>query len=632
MKHLFYFLFLFLSCKGWSQVIQPNGISCSHESGVYTEDFVVSLGTSNTNAVIRYTLNSETPSAKSQAYDSGIQISQQLTKNYKSHTIPTTPLDGKWEDFEWKQASQVNKAVIVRFALFDGEARLSPVYTKTYFWDAQLDYSFPVVSVVTDSHNLFAYDTGIYVPGKTYDQSSDVWNPFGNYRNRGEEWEREVHFSFFDTQQNLVVETDAGMRMKGVGSTSFPQKSFTVYFRKEYGQNKIYYPFFGTNSVLPYKRLIFRNGGNDFLHTHFRDAYMQGLLSDMDLETQKSKPSVVFINGEYWGIHNIREKHDKHYFEARFGIEEDNLNILSHCGIIDEGSNSDYNALVQYIETHDVEDSLVYAAVSKEIDVLNFMDYHIAELYFANYDWPCNNVKMWKTNDLDAKWRYLVYDLDYSFGESEHSLHNTASLEHSLSEGEIWPHCTCANLVFRNLLKNETFKKQFISRFLYHLTHTFAVSKMQEALDDYESVYEKEMQEHIYRWGYPNSMDAWKYEIERMRVFAQYRSCYVVRNLEDYFGVNLQYTCDELPERKDQKNRLKIYPNPVENGKIKVEYEGYFAGSKYTLQNDLGQVVQTGTLLTYPVHIEMSSLVQGVYVLSIHSEERIHTGKLVVLN
>jgi hypothetical protein len=174
-------------------------------------------------------------------------------------------------------------------------------------------YNFPVFSLVTDSLNLFQYDTGIYIPGVKFEEIGWQWYPYGNYRERGRDWERISHISFFEENRNLIFETNSGIRVRGSGSACNPQKSLGIYFRNEYGVNKIDYQIFEDSNVQFFKRLILRSSGNDMLKTHFRDAVLTELLKPLDLELQNFRPAILFINGEYWGIHGIREKLDEYY-------------------------------------------------------------------------------------------------------------------------------------------------------------------------------------------------------------------------------------------------------------------------------------------------------------------------------
>ncbi len=544
-----------------------NYISCSHKSGFYKNDFYLTLTSSDANLEIYYTLNGEIPTKNSLLYSSPLHIESNIFFPNNISTIPTTPLEGpdQLNDFIWKEPGNVYKANIIRFASFDDNNMKSQVNSKTYFVDPEIDnhYTFPIISIITNSLNLFDYETGIYIPGKTFDENGfDYW-PSGNYHNRGREWERDIHISYFENNGTIGFETDAGMRMRGYGSASNPQKSFGVYFRSEYGLNKIEYPIFKDNDTITYKRLIFRNSGNDFIHTHFKDALLQSLLKSLDTELQDFQPAVVFFNGEYWGIHGIRQKYDEYYFKYHFGIDEDNINILGICGGVEEGSNIDYLELINYIGENDMSLTENYSFAKDRIDIQNFIDFQIAEIYYANYDWPCNNFKIWKTNDAGSKWRFLIYDLDFTFAYDNNSLYSTYSMEHAVSTASGWPYCECSNFIFRKLLNNEEFKQQFIERFAYHLNTTFNSTSVIDSINIFENLFIPEIKEHIDRWSYPSSTSQWYKNVDVLRDFAKSRPCFMRENIMNFFNLSkseFDFYCSELPLEKEIK--FFIVPNP----------------------------------------------------------------------
>jgi hypothetical protein len=191
-------------------------------------------------------------------------------------------------------------------------------------------YHLPVVSIATDSLHLFDYDTGIFVPGSITimggpedDKKKDEPHLFGNYVQRGVEWERPASFELFETSGERALAQDIGIRVHGGRSRSLPLKSLRLYARSEYGENRFYYPVFPDLPYREYNRLILRNSGQDFFSrsTMFRDGFMQTLVRDLNLDTQAYRPSVVFINGEYWGIMNIRERYDEDYLARTWGVD-----------------------------------------------------------------------------------------------------------------------------------------------------------------------------------------------------------------------------------------------------------------------------------------------------------------------
>lgn len=572
----------------------------SHESGFYTEDFTFKIFSSIPGFKIHYTLNGDIPNSKSNLYNSQITVTNNQTHPLNISQIPSTPLEGEYQlyQFVWKEPQSVYRSTVVRFAAFKNDSLKSEVYTKSFFVDSTIfdHYDYPILSLVTDSLSLFDYDTGIYIPGKRFDENGFNWFPEGNYHNRGREWERRVHLSYFEKDGALGFEGSAGMRMRGFGSTSMPQKSFGTYFRKSYGMKNIKYPIFDDDETSKYKRLVFRNGGNDFLFSHFKDAMLQKVIEELDLELQNSKPSVVFFNGEYWGLYNIREKYDKYYFKYKFDIEEEDINILGVCGSIEEGSNTDFLDLKKYFEEHDISLDEHFDYVSEKMDISNFIDYNIAEIYYANYDWPCNNYKIWKDNKPNSKWRFLIHDLDLSFGNDKNSQYTKASMEHAVSTASGFQFCSCSNLMLRKLLENETFKNRFIKRFEYCLNNTFKSERVTGFIEDFRAKYSSGIAEHIERWNYPKNVDSWNNEVEKLKTFAEKRPCAMKNNLKLFFNLSkIDFDC-QSEANQDNPESIGLFPNPNKGN--------------FLLENNMSEAISSGKVMVY------NSIGQIVYSLS----------------
>ena len=616
------------------------GVYFSHSSGWYAKGFGLLLETSDSTEQIFYTTDGNHPTINSLSYSGPIEIKKRAKKEVDISFIPTTPLTGpsQLNKYVWKNPLKVNNCTVLRFASFVDGVRKSPVYTRTFFIDTLQSkrYSFPVVSLVADSLSLFDYDTGIYVPGRRFDiVGFDNWWAEGNYHIRGDWSERQVTLSYFDTDGTLAFEVPAGMRMRGYGSAALPQKPFTIYFRSEYGCKNVTYPVFENAWYQKHKRLIFRNGGGDFLYAKCRDLVVHDLIEEMDLEIQDSRPSVVFINGEYWGIHYIREKYDKFYFENKYGIDEDSVTILGLCGGVDVGDNTDYLRLVDFVETHDLSIPHYYKHVSQQIDINNFIDYQIAEIYFANYDWPCNNVKLWKSHRPGSKWRYLIYDMDASFHFDESSAYTTYSMEHATSTENHWPYCSCSNVIFRGLLENDEFEKQFLDRFSECLSSTFQAERVWRFLDDFEQLVEPEMQEQIDRWGYPPSMGYWKDELQRLRDFAQNRPCFMSEHLIRFFNLkSFAYDCVYGKDELD--SGWLLFPNPTDGHFSIYNHSGdRIKNGTILLTNALGQLVfesqQFDIEQQERMGFDFSKFPNGMYVLTFSSNSVSGREKILIV-
>ena len=611
-------------------------VQCSYPSGFYNDVFELELTSSSKDYSIYYTLDGSLPTTDDLLYTKPIIINP--TSN-NINLIPTTALEGphQLDKFIWNTPKHVRKAGIIRYAGFKDSIPHTSVQSRTYFIGDQFNnrYSFPIMSLITDSLNLFDYETGIYVPGERFDQEGfkDAYWPVGNYHNRGEEWERDLNVAFFNKDASLIFETDAGVRVRGGASAAFPQKSLNLYFKSTYGLDIINYPFFEKSSTITYKNLILRNSGNDFQATHFKDALLQDLVKDINLDIQRFSPSIIFINGEYWGIHNIREKYDKYYFKYKYQIPEDHINLINLCGAeVEEGSVDNYFEIENFINNNDVSILENYNYIKQLLDIDNFIDFIITEIYYANYDWPCNNYKLWKTKDLDSKWRFLIYDLDLSFGYNESSNYETLSLEHATSLLNEWPYCPCSNLFFRKLLTNEEFKNLFIRKFSCHLKTTFNSEVILDKIQAYENVFAPEIKEHIDRWGYPESIDEWHNKIDVLQNFAINRPLHIQQNILDFFDLDFfDFTCET---NQTQDYQFSTYPNP---GPGELLLKVNFPLSKIhrlIVSNIMGEIVYEQSHVNESVvssSVNLNFLDNGIYILRLYGPNiSLHTQTIII--
>src|SRR5690625_7679176 len=99
-----------------------------------------------------------------------------------------------------------------------------------------------------------------------------------------------------------------------------------------------------------------------------RDALMQRLTRNMNFDIQEYQPVILFINGEYWGIYNLRERYDKKYFERKHGIEEEDLDFIK-AGEVKEGDEVDFKAMLGFLQNNSLSDSENYKRITEWMDI-----------------------------------------------------------------------------------------------------------------------------------------------------------------------------------------------------------------------------------------------------------------------
>jgi hypothetical protein len=301
----------------------------------------------------------------------------------------------------------IDNTKVLRIRAFSTGFLPSKILTNTYF--INFVGTLPIISLSTNPGNLFDEQSGIY----TFGNNADTAFPYYG-ANFWKDWEKPVHVELFEANGTKGFSIDAGIKIFGGFSRAYPQKSFALFARERYGYNTFNYKLFDDLPFTDYEAFVLRNSGQDWNVTMFRDPLMTGLVNKVDIDKQDYRPSIVFINGVYWGIHNIREKINEHFLAQHHNVNPDSVDILENHSNIVHGDNSDYLSLYSFIENNSMAVSANYEYVKTKMEVDNFIHYFVSEIYFANEDWPGGNIKYWR-NGKKGKWRWILFDTDWGF-------------------------------------------------------------------------------------------------------------------------------------------------------------------------------------------------------------------------
>lgn len=422
-------------------VLEPPELEFNVESGFYESGFDLEIKCVNEDAVIYYTEDGSVPDKTGKLYTAPIPLQNKSSKPNVLSAQKGTSAGG---DFIPRE--NVDKANVIRAVAFYSDGTSSEIISGTFFIgiDREGKYgNIPVVSLFTDMDNLYDYETGIYVLGKTYDDwlaqdknnaKLEAWQKVGNYSNKGRKWERPVTVEYFDADGHSVFVQDMGMKIKGAASRNATQKSFCITARSDYGEKSVKYEIIPDNersdrtgTVEKYKSFVLRNGGNDCDSAKIRDPFLQQLVADRRFDTEQYVPCIVYLDGEYWGMYTLAEEYSDNYIENNYGIDNNNVVVLKR-GEIDEGNDEDielYNEMFDFITEHDMSVPTNYEKASGMLDIGSYVDYCAFNLYIYNEDsiFKDNNWEMWRVRDADGmteysngKWRMMVYDVDFSTG------------------------------------------------------------------------------------------------------------------------------------------------------------------------------------------------------------------------
>ncbi len=496
----------------------------------------------------------------------------------------------------------VPKAVPVRARAFKSGALPSKTVTHTYFI-GQNTYTLPVICINLQEDALFDYYNGTYVAGVDYDNWR-IDNPGlnasgpspGNYYREGDEYEIEANFEYFPAgSSTIVLNQGIGVRNHGAVSRSYKIKTLRLYARNRYGVPELSQQFFPNLTQSIFKRLILRNSGQDYDSTFFRDAVIQSIVAHLNFDTQAYQPTILFINGEYWGVHNIRERFDKHYIGLKYGLDPENVDLLENNASVVEGSATHYSSMRYFLTMNDISIQDNYEIVKTRMDVDSFIDYNIAEIYCRNTDWPFNNIKYWRLRTdqytpqspmgHDGRWRWMMYDTDWGFGLK----YGLVAHEHNTLQHAIRPEGGWSTFVARRLFTNDEFKISFINRFADLLNTTFLPSRTTAIIQDFKERIEPYMPSMIHRWRLWSQLSSWHNNVNVMTTFVTNRPDFQWQHLMEVFDlegfINVELNTDVLGAGSIKINSIALASGTVGVSEPIYPWTGrYFAGIPITLE------------------------------------------------
>lgn len=568
----------------YSEVL--NAPQFSHQAGFYTEPFQLTLSSEDPEVTIYYTLDGSEPDPanqngktysyknhyprnngdttlgpllyrqmRTQTYAEPLQITDRSSQPYQ--------LAGINIEFSYATRQPLSnpfKGTVVRAKAFKENTLPSRSITNTYFVNPGMKtrYTLPVISIVTSEDNLFDYQKGIYVAGKIGDdwRLSNPWTDYNpsrptNFVQRGIEWERAAHFEMFAPDGEIQLTQNIGVRTHGGWSRAWFPKSLRLYARSEYDTEDTFkYPFFkglekrgepGT-PLTSFRRLAIRNSGNDWSQSYFRDALMHHLVRHLPIDTMAYRPAVHFINGEYWGMINLRERYDDDYLYMHYGVDTKDVVILTYSDAqVDTGFPSDrdhFTEVVAYAQNNNPAQATRYNWLSQRVDVDNLALYYAIQVYYNNTDWPHNNIDFWRKRTAayepdapyghDGRWRWLLYDTDFGFGHAGGVNDNSLNRVLTGSLG-------LTNTLFRRLMTNTQFRNTFINAMADNINTSFKPDRVNALIDAFNAPLQPLRSEHNNRWQAGTGAQS------VMKTFASQRPAVVRSNMLSAFSLSGTY-------------------------------------------------------------------------------------------
>ena len=482
---------------------------------------------------------------------------------------------GFYEDPLVFTATDEVRSCVLRARSYDeSTGEWGDLFTRTYFYADSMEtlkerFSTYIVCLTSDPYNLYDYEYGIMVEGKIRDEyvnspeyiSGKLTQP-ANFTQQGRDWERDAFVEILSPDGERLISQDAGMRIFGHASRQYYYKSFKLYARKAYGNDTFAYPFFADNThgadqkvQDAYKRLVVRAHGFDKSVTLFREELFQTLCSQIEgIDSKSVAPASVWLNGGYYNFEWLQEVYDDTYMEENYGLMQKGdyyqkvaLRANKFPDDPDEKAEDirgkeDYQKVAEYAEK-DLTDDETFAELEQLVDIDNMIQYFAIETYIANWDWPLNNIKLYRyysqnnvygTGRQDGRWRYLYYDMEAGFNIYNEEPEDWLDIETVMEQ----------NPLFGAVMKRPDMQEKFAKYIELCIKEYFTEDRVRVAVEKLCGERDSELAEsfaykHSIDESYTMNMDDVEQNKEVIYDFVEKRPEMMRQQIQELFGIEL---------------------------------------------------------------------------------------------
>ncbi|MBN2163376.1 MAG: lamin tail domain-containing protein [Pontiellaceae bacterium] len=470
--------------------VKTTAVTASLASGFYDgpQSIALSAGAGET---IRYTLDGSVPDSGAPLYDAPLSITNTTVLRARSFAAGKIP---------------------------------GPLFTGSYFIDESS--TLPVISFVADPATLFDDTIGIAENNTAY--------PF-----KGRE--APIRLEMFEADKSMAFSVNAGAKIAGENIWQKAQKPFNIYMRSKYGDDLINYQMFPGEPVAAFGEVNLRNGGDDWEETMLRDAMMPFVLKgQMDNALYTYRPSIMYLNGEFWGIYNIRKRFDETYFFNEHQLSADDYDYAGYINdfvndvaynsatplTANAGSTEAYDALVAFCTTNDPSDSAIYSQIETMMDIDSFADWAIATDFAINTSWP-HNREFWRAHADGSRWQWIINDFDRGFDVDYMNSSTTKSLIDDFQSIEP---------LFKRLDNNTHFVNRLAQRYAAHIGSTLNPQRISDMMDILTAEQDGEVARQIARW--PGSLATRDAQLAEIKNYFTVRPPVALDRLEVYLGIS----------------------------------------------------------------------------------------------
>ena len=400
----------------------------------------------------------------------------------------------------------LKSTTVLKFVSYENNKMGSEVVTASYIINE--NHQIPVVSVTLKNSDFRMV-------------TNNPWNTSVEVPAYAELYEEDGSFSIA-----------CGFQLFGGSTRGDRKKSFSLKFKKVYGESHLDYQVFEQVEAFRYDTLVLRSGSQDYPVSMIRDELASSIVNGVtELDAQDYKPVALYINGEYWGLYFLREKVDEYFVANNHNVSPEGTNIVRIDGDVMVGSSQNYYSIINYVRNNNMANSANYEYIKTKVNIDSLIDFWVGELYTANndiinqryYDNPMVN---------DGKLRAVFYDLDFGFHNYRHNYYTF--LTSGYGSGELG----FDNSLIRNLLKNSEFRQHFLERMSYNMKNVWTDERINAKIDELEAMIRSEMPRNQSRWGL--KMSTWEKELDVLRYFVSQRRAYLLAHTKAYFKLSDQ--------------------------------------------------------------------------------------------
>ena len=411
----------------------------------------------------------------------------------------------------------VTKTTVLRVRAFGENQVPSETVSTSYF--IGLEQPVPVISLITDEKYLFDKKTGLLVKGNN-----------ANYPNYEHDWEYPMNVEYFSLDGSCEINQLGTFTTAGHSARQNAQKSIAVFARKAYGADRFNFNPFPHRDYGSYKSLLLRSANSDAFSTRLRDPVISSLAAPLNIIYQDALAIEVYINGQYWGHYNLREKINKYFVAQWEGVTDeddiDNIDILARTGrdeFVNNGSNEDWLALCDFCKKKDLNDPDNLQYVLDNLDIDSLFTHAAFEIIIGNNDFT--NVRVYRVPG--GKWKYLLFDVEAGFLSMESGPMNYY-LKKVNDKVQGFRHEPLAAL-----LNVPEMKARFLTRFAEVLDLSFEWPYVEERFLEWEATLQMLLPRHLERWPH-FTLKAWRQNVDAVKYYARMRPVKIVGMLQKY--------------------------------------------------------------------------------------------------